>query len=80
MHKKTNLWKFELNQLSKLRDNNNERKNTLVTQSCVLSDAWFRDLKLQIWGLKIKFIENYFFLKNYVTSEGAISQNVWYYQ
>ena len=38
MHKITNLWKFELNRSSKLRDNN-ERKNTLVTQSCVLSDA-----------------------------------------
>ena len=40
-----NLWKFELNRSSKLRDNNG-RKNTLVTQSCVLSDAWFWDLTL----------------------------------
>ena len=30
--------------------------------------------------LKIKFVENYFFLKNYVTSEGAFSHNVLYYQ
>ena len=37
-HKITNMWKFELNWLSKLRDNN-KRKNTLVTQGCVLSDA-----------------------------------------
>ena len=44
MHKITNLWKFHLNWSSKLRDNN-ERTNTLVTRSCVLSDAWFRDLK-----------------------------------
>ena len=44
MPKITNLWKFELNWSSKLRDNN-ERKNTLVTRSYVLSDAWFRDLK-----------------------------------
>ena len=29
----------------------------------------------------IKFVENYFFLENYVTSvEGAVSQNVLYYQ
>ena len=35
---------FKLNRSSKLRDNN-ERKNTLITRSCVLSDAWFRDLK-----------------------------------
>ena len=33
----------------------NRRKNTLITQSCVLSDAWFRELKLLFWGLKIKF-------------------------
>ena len=40
----------------------------------MLSGAWFRDLN------KIKFVENYFFLKNYITSEGAISHNVLYYQ
>ena len=43
----------------------------MVTQSCVLSDAWFWDLK---------FVEKYFFLENYVTSEGAVSHNVLYYQ
>ena len=32
LRKKTSLWKFELNWASKLRDNN-EKKNTLVTQS-----------------------------------------------
>ena len=44
MQKITNLWKFELNCSSKLWDNN-KRKNTLVTWSCVLSDPCFRDLK-----------------------------------
>ena len=44
MHKITYLWKFKVNWLSKLQDNN-ERKNTLVTLSCALSDALFRDLK-----------------------------------
>ena len=39
MHKITNIWS------SKLQDNNG-RKNTLVTQSCVHSDAWFWDLKI----------------------------------
>ena len=29
---------------------------------------------------KIKFVENYVFLDNYVTSEGAVSHNVLYYQ
>ena len=43
MHTLTNLWKFELNWSSKLRDMN-EIKNTLVTRSCVLSNAWFRNL------------------------------------
>ena len=43
MHKITNLWKFYLNRSSKLRDNN-ERKITLVTRSCVRLDGWFRDL------------------------------------
>ena len=38
MNKITNLYTFQLNWLSKLRDNN-EGKNTLVTRSCVLSDA-----------------------------------------
>ena len=46
MHKITNLWTFELNRSSKLRDNNERKKINLVTRSCVLSDAWFRDLKI----------------------------------
>ena len=29
---------------------------------------------------KIKFVENYFFLENYVTTEGTVSHNVSYYQ
>ena len=29
---------------------------------------------------KIKFVENYFFLKNYGSSEGVVSHNVLYYQ
>ena len=70
MHNIKNLWKFE-DWSSDLRDNY-ERKNTLVTRSCVLSDTWFRDLKFYTWGLKIKFVENYFFLENYVTSMGAV--------
>ena len=77
MHKINYLWKFELDWSSELRDNY-ERKNTLVTRSCVLSDAWFRDLEFR--SLEIKFLENYFFLENYMTSEGAVSQIVLYYQ
>ena len=44
VHKITNLWKFDCNWLSQLRDND-ERQNTLVTRGCMLSDAWFQDLK-----------------------------------
>ena len=57
-----------------------EEKNTLVTPSCVLSDAWFWDFKFKTWGLKIKFVENDFFHENCVTSEGAVSHNVLYCQ
>ena len=52
----------------------------MVTRSCVLSEDWFQDLKFWIWGLEIKFMENDFFLKNYVTSEGAVSHNGLYNQ
>ena len=75
MHEVTNLWKFELNQSSELQDNN-ERKNTLVVRSCVLSDAWYRDLNFWIWGLEIKFVENYFRLENYDALGVADSHNV----
>ena len=34
--------------------------------------------KLEVF--EIKFMENYFFLENYATSEGAVSHNVLYYQ
>ena len=37
-------------------------------------------LDFEIWGLKIKLVENYFFVENYVTSEGAVSHSVLYYQ
>ena len=51
-----------------------KEENTLVTRSCVRLDGWFRG------GLKIKFVENYFFLENYVTSQVAVSHNVLYHQ
>ena len=54
-----------------------KEKNTLVTRSYVLWDVWFQDLK---FCLEIKLVENYFFLKNYVTLEGAVSHNVLYHQ
>ena len=81
-NKITNLWKFSLDLLLEMRDtcNYERKKKKLVTQSCMLSDAWFQDLKFYIWGLEIKFVKNYFFLQNYVTSEGAVSHIVLHYQ
>ena len=45
MHKISNLWKFEHN-LSSSCEITMKEKNILVTWSCVLSDAWFRELKI----------------------------------
>ena len=56
------------------------KEKTLLSHAVVLSDAWFQDLKFWIWGLEIKFVENYFFFENYITSEGAVSYNAFYYQ
>ena len=42
--------------------------------------AWFRDLKIQFWDLEIKLLENYSFLEDYITSEGAASHTVLYCQ
>ena len=53
-------------------------EKNIVTQSCVLSDAL--DLKIWFWGLKTKFMDIYYFLKNNVTSEGVVSHKVLYYQ
>ena len=86
MHNMTNLWKFERHRWPKLRDINNGRKNPFVTQKCVLSDfrCLILDLQIKFWGLEIKSkfisVENYIFLEKYVTSEGAVSHNVLYYQ
>ena len=79
MHKITNLWKFELNWLSKLRDKN-KIKNTLVTRSCVRFKVDFETSNSKSEVSKSNSWKNYFFLKNYVTSEGAVSHNVLYHQ
>ena len=53
------------------------RKNTIVRRICVLSDRNKRLLARRL--LKIS-VRNYFFLKIYASSEGAVSHNVIYYQ
>ena len=64
MHKTTNLWKFELNWSSKLRDNNERKEHPCHTKLCA-----FRCLisRPQILNLRSR-------------TEGAVSYNVLYYQ
>ena len=45
----------------------------------------FQMLEFETWNSKsevskLNFVENYFFLENYVTSEGAVSHNIVYHQ
>ena len=79
MHNITNLWRFELNRLSKQRDNN--LKNTLATRSCVLSDAWFSRPQILNLRSRNQIHGIYFFLENYVMpiSEGAVSYQLRFY-
>ena len=80
MHKITNLWKFELNRSSKLRDNNERKKHHCHTKFCafrwLISRPQIPNLRSQnqIRG-KLVLLS-----KNYGTSEGAVSHNVLYHQ
>ena len=47
-----------------------KEKNTLVT----------RDLKISFLRSQNQIVEDYFFLKNFITSEGVVSDNVIFYQ
>ena len=71
MHKIINLWTFELIWSSKMEENNDRKKQSCRT-SCLLSDAWNRDL---CWGIEFSshiLVRNHIFLRNYVTSQGAV--------
>ena len=57
---------------SKLQENN-ERKNTLVTQVVLLSDAFISRPELKSLFSSDILVRNYLFLKKAVISEGAIS-------
>ena len=62
-----------------------ESLSSIGRRRCVLSDAWFRDLKILILMSRnlfqnIIWVRNCFFLKNYATSEGAVSHNLLYFQ
>ena len=79
MHKITNLRKFKLNYWSSNCEKIVEEKKHPCCTSCVLSDAWFRDLEVSK-SISNILVRNLFFLKKYVASEGAVSHNVLYYQ
>ena len=83
-----NIWYIKITNLRKIwtqlvvkvaREEWSTKKN-LVAQPVCFQMPWIRDLS---WGLEFNLnilVRNYFFLKNYVTSEGAVSHNVLYYQ
>ena len=81
MHKTTNLGKSMNSTRPPISEIIMEEKTPLSHKVVCFEMPWFRDLKIKFWGLKIKFVENCFFLKNYNTSdsEGAISHNILYY-
>ena len=76
MHNTTNLWKFWMKWSLKLQDNN-ERKIILVAQVFVLSDA---EKGLQAWRRLILLSEKLPLSKKTCYFEGAVSQNVLWYQ
>ena len=57
-----------------------KEKTPLSHEDLCVSMVDFETLKFKIWGLEIKFVENYFFLENYGTSGEAVSHNVLYHQ
>ena len=69
LHNITERWNFLLNWSSKLQERNERKKHP-----CFTIFVWFQMNN----KLFIIWVRNY--LKNYITSEGAVSHNVLYYQ
>ena len=96
MHKITNLWNLSsigrrsceiiIRALETLLGSKRQAINyffeIIIKEKTPLSHevVCFQMLDFEIWGLEINFVETYFFLENYVTSEGAVSHNVLYHQ
>ena len=81
MHKITNLWKYVLNWLLKLREWH--RETPLSHEFVCFQMLDFRTSKSNSEVPKPNSnisLENYYFLEKYVTLEGAVSHNVLYYQ
>ena len=75
MHKMTNLWKTH--SVVKVAREKCTKKTHYRT-SCVLSDAK-KSRPPQLRSNSIQILRDYFFLKNYVTSEGFASHDVLHY-
>ena len=75
MHKITNLWKFD-------SIGHRSCKRIMKEKTPLLHKFVCFQMLIKASGLKsfIIWVRNYLFLKNYVTSEGAVSHNVLYYQ
>ena len=83
MHKIANLWKFELNIGRRSCEIITEEKTPLSHEVVCFHIMLDFGPQMLFSGLEIKFkylIESCSFLENYVTSEGAASHNVLYYQ
>ena len=68
MHQIANVWKFWLNLSSNLQEN--IKRNTLFL---LCFQMLYKRLQLKSFIIRVR---NDLFLKNYVTSEGAVSHNV----
>ena len=80
MHIITNLWTFELNWSSKLRDNNERKKIPLSHEVVCFLLVDFETSSPELEVSKSNLWKITYFLENYVTSEGAVSHDVLYYQ
>ena len=76
---KTNMWKFELNWSSKLRDNNERKKKTCHTKLCAFGCLISRPQNLNLRS-RNQIRRKLMFLENNVTSEWANDHNVLYFQ
>ena len=79
LHEITNLWKFELNRSSKLRDNNERIKHPCHTKLCAF---WCLISRPHILNLRSRnqIRGKLHISRKLCTSEGAVSYNVLYYQ
>ena len=68
MHKITNLWKFELNRSSKLRDNNERKKHPCHTKLCAF--RWLIS-RPQVLNLRSR---------NQIRGKLLLSQKLWHFR